>query len=279
MALFRRRSSRNEAGEDLPTEAPDAAAELADEATDDAAELDESSVEESAAVDRSAARDVPAYDRSAGPFDESEVGAADEPDVLRLDLGSLRVAPLPGITLQMEVDQNSQQVRAVTALTEDSAVQLQVFAAPRSESLWDEVREQMLAELSATSGATVAEGVGAFGPELRAVIPARSPQGAQVLQRVRFTGIDGPRWFLRAVFMGHAAIDEDPSDVLHTLVRQTIVVRGSEAMAPHDPLPLRLPDQPPGEAGEADVELDEDDDATYADLNPFERGPEITETR
>jgi hypothetical protein len=73
-------------------------------------------------------------------------------------------------------------------------------------------------------------------------------------------------------------------------VRQTIVVRGAEAMAPRDPLPLHLPEQEADEDADAaqgadgpegvELELDEDAGAVrYADLDPFERGPEITEVR
>ncbi len=114
------------------------------------------------------------------------------------------------------------------------------------------------------------------------MLPARTPEGEQVTQPVRFVGIDGPRWFLRAVFLGRAAVEPDPNDALHLLVRQTIVVRGASAMAPRDPLPLTLPAQPATPEDVADVDAeDEVDDAQerFADLDPFERGPEITEIR
>jgi len=224
------------------------------------------------------------YDRSSGPFDESESDLAD-PEVARLDLGSLLIPGLPGIGVQVEADPNTQEVRAVTGVGEGAAVQLQAFAAPRSEGLWDEIRAEMLAELAGTAGARVSEDEGAFGPEIRGLIPARTPEGEQVTQPVRFVGIDGPRWFLRAVFLGRAAVEPDPSDMLHRLVRQTIVVRGASAMAPRDPLPLTLPQQPAtAEEGASEgVEGSEDPgdapDDRFTDLDPFERGPEITEIR
>jgi hypothetical protein len=114
------------------------------------------------------------------------------------------------------------------------------------------------------------------------MLPARTPEGEQVTQPVRFVGIDGPRWFLRAVFLGRAAVEPDPEDVLHQLVRETIVVRGASAMAPRDPLPLTLPAQPEGPEGQDAAEDEGDSDAgeqKFADLDPFERGPEITEIR
>lgn len=220
------------------------------------------------------------FDRADGPFDESEADQADQ-DLVRVDLGSLLIPGLPGVGVQVEADPNTQEVRAVTAVGDQAAVQLQAFAAPRSGGLWDEIRAEMIEELTGTPGAEVSLGVGSFGPEVRALLPARTPEGKAAQQPVRFIGIDGPRWFLRAVFLGRAAVEPEPGDALHRLVLQTIVVRGSDAMPPRDPLPLTLPadavaagEAEPGEQDEPEAEQD-----GFADLDPFERGPEITETR
>lgn len=269
MALFRRRST----SEAVPAEdVDDVAAYPADVDASDQADADESA-------------DQPGYDRVDGPFDQSEADRADQ-DLPRLDLGALRIPGLPGVAVQVEADQNTQEVRAVTGVAGDAGVQLLAFAAPRSEGLWEEIRAEMLSELRSASGARVSEEVGAFGPELRAVVPARTPEGQQIMQPLRFVGIDGPRWFLRVVFLGRAAVEPDPQDDLHQLVRQTIVVRGPEAMAPRDPLPLHLPEQQAdfeAESAESHEPDDGDDenapDARYADLDPFARGPEITEVR
>ena len=269
MALFKRRSTPEGA------EGPDEGMERSDavDAVDDLEDSDEGSDDDATSTAR------PAYDRTDGPFDESESERADQ-DVPRLDLGSLLIPGLPGIGVQVEADPSTQEVRAVTGVGDGAAVQLQAFAAPRSEGLWDEIRAEMLAELAETAGAKVSEGEGSFGPEVRGMLPARTPEGEQVTQPVRFVGIDGPRWFLRAVFLGRAAVEPDPTDALHLLVRQTIVVRGTSAMAPRDPLPLSLPAQPvtPEDAEAAADEIDEADER-FADLDPFERGPEITEIR
>jgi hypothetical protein len=272
MALFKRRSTAQDA------EVPDAGVELADIEDVDAAEGAQGAGPEEVRAGAGSG-----FDRARGPFDESEADLADQ-DVPRLDLGSLRIPGLAGIGVQVEADPNTQEVRAVTGVGDQAAVQLQAFAAPRSEGLWDEIRAEMLAELAETAGAKVSEGQGAFGPEVRGMIPARTPEGEQVTQPVRFVGIDGPRWFLRAVFLGRAAVEPDPDDALHQLVRQTIVVRGASAMAPRDPLPLTLPAQPvtaEDEVAEADPSEDQGDgaDGRFTDLDPFERGPEITEVR
>jgi hypothetical protein len=274
MARFRRRSaSSGDAAADESAPTGEAGVEAGADELVEKAQPDEATTS-------------PAFDRSGGPFDESEADMADQ-ELPRLDLGALMIPGIEGIGVQVEADPSSQEVRAVTALGDKAAVQMQPFAAPRSEGLWDEIRAEMLAELSRTAGAEVSEGAGSFGPELRAILPARTPEGQDVRQPVRFVGIDGPRWFLRVVFLGNAAINPDPEDSLHRVVRQTIVVRGGAAMPPRDPLPLTLPADATSagsDEDEVDEEPDEADvpdgaDGRYGDLNPFERGPEITETR
>jgi len=63
---------------------------------------------------------------------------------------------------------------------------------------------------------------------------------------------------------------------VHDVIRAAVIDRGEEAMPPRELLPLRLPDADgaaqAGEPGDADA-------AGGPDLNPFERGPEITEVR
>jgi hypothetical protein len=107
---------------------------------------------------------------------------------------------------------------------------------------------------------------------------------------VRFLGVDGPRWFLRAVISGPAAQDEAKAAPLVELVRSVVVVRDDEARPPREALPLRVPAAAEPEAtAETGVEDNEpegdvpDSDPAPSrradDLKPFERGPEITEVR
>jgi len=205
-----------------------------------------------------------------GPFDRSEVDGLDG----RLDLGSLWVTGVPGMELRLEVEQESQKVVGVTAVLGDSAVQLQAFAAPRSDGIWLDIRHEIAASIT-SQGGTADLTSGPFGPELQARMPGQGPDGRTVFSPARFIGVDGPRWFLRAVLSGRAAIDEDAASVLLDVVRATVVVRGDEAMAPRELLALRLPDQP-----EPVVEHGADEEPAapnLSDLKPFERGPEITE--
>jgi len=162
-----------------------------------------------------------------GPFDAAEVP---EEDTSRLDLGSVRL-PLPdGAQLQVEVDPAG-PVRAVHVLTDLGQLTVSAFAAPRSEGLWDDVRAEIVAQLRA-DGATVDEVAGDWGREVHAVT-------GQVI--LRFVGVDGPRWLLRGVAAGQAPTNDQLVELLYEVLRDTVVVRGSEPMPVRSPLPLTLP--------------------------------------
>lgn len=216
--------------------------------------------------------------RSAGPFDRSEVADAGG----RLDLGSLWVGGMPGMELRLELDEATQQVVAANAVVGESAVHLQAFAAPRSAGVWDEIRAEIAASIT-RQGGTADEANGPLGTELRASMPAPGPGGRVLFSPVRFIGVDGPRWFLRAVISGRAAQDAAVAGPLLDVVRSTVVVRGDEAMAPRDLLPLQLPQVDGVHSGVAEpVDGDGDEEAVAMsadELRPFERGPEITEIR
>jgi Protein of unknown function (DUF3710) len=211
-------------------------------------------VEEEEAVD-------PPFSRADGPWDLTE---APETEVTRLDLGGLLIPGYPGLELRIEVDEESGNVVSAAAVVEDAAVQIQVFAAPRTRGVWREVRTE-LAEGIVSAGGTAEEAEGTFGRELQTRIPVESPEGT-VLQEARFVGVDGPRWFLRGVFSGKA-YESGAMPILEGVLRGCVVVRGDVPMAPKDPLPLHLPDQVEGVP----------DPAGRPPLEPFKRGPEITE--
>lgn len=212
--------------------------------------------------------------RSEGPWDASERQTDD--GVVRIDFGSVKVPGVDGMSISLEVDEASDQVVAITVALEEGAVQLQAFAAPRSGGFWEEVREELSRGIT-ESGGTVDAGVGPLGPQLLANVPAVTPEGENVLQQVRFVGIEGPRWLLRGVMLGAAAGNQRAAEVFEDVVRGCIVDRGLQPMAPGDLLPLSLP---PEAQTAAEGEFDDDDEDGGDDrppLNPFERGPEITE--
>ena len=213
------------------------------------------------------------YDRSNGPWDEAEA----DPEVTYIDLGAIRLPAREGtIQMRLEIEEQTNKVIAATVQLNDSAVQLQAFAAPRTSGIWDDIRAEIAASVS-RQGGEVDDVPGVFGRELLAKVPARTPDGRTVLQPARFSGVDGPRWFLRAVFHGAAALDQEKALELESLVRDVVVVRGTDAMAPRELLPLSLPDNahPADGEGEGESAPAEEKDA----LRPPERGPEITEVR
>ena len=210
-------------------------------------------------------------DRATGPWDVSEVEASDA----YVDLGGLWLPARDGMELRLEVEEESGRVIAATVQLGGSAVQLQAFAAPRTLGIWDEIRREIASSVT-RQGGTADEMPGSFGRELLARVPSRTPDGRTTHQPARFVGIDGPRWFLRAVFHGEAAYQADQASELESLVREVVVVRGTEAMAPRELLTLRLPEGAPG----AEQEQAEDGEGETRDpLRPPMRGPEITEVR
>ncbi|MEE6274352.1 DUF3710 domain-containing protein [Georgenia wangjunii] len=199
-----------------------------------------------------------------GPWDVSDVPVLGP----RIDLGALRVPARSGMQLRMEVEKNTKQVVAASLSAGGSALQLQAFAAPRTAGLWDELRPEIAASVTAQGG-TADEVEGPFGPELLSRLPVRTPEGRSGHRAARFVGVDGPRWFLRGVFTGKAAIDPDAAAELEEIFAGVVVVRGTEARAPRDVLSLEVP-------GTAGASAEADDDETP---DPTKRGPEMTETR
>ncbi|RDV10531.1 MULTISPECIES: DUF3710 domain-containing protein [unclassified Arthrobacter] len=174
--------------------------------------------------------------RTSGPFDESEISSRDG----YVDLGALLITPSEGLQLRLEVEEATQRVVAVTLDLNGSSLQLQAFAAPKTEELWDEIRGQIGQSVGAQGG-QVEEIEGTFGTELVAKLPAGLPDGSQGYRVARFIGVDGPRWFLRGVLGGAAALEREAAEPLEALFRQVVVIRGDSPMPPRDLLQLRLP--------------------------------------
>ncbi|MEP6629085.1 MAG: DUF3710 domain-containing protein [Lapillicoccus sp.] len=267
--------------------AADEPVDVATAEVEDLTVADDASGEVSEAVDADRA-DEPEerYNRTRGPFDAAEV--EDDDEVARIDLGSLLVPPVEGMQLRLELDQEQQSVTSAHALLGGSGVQLQVFAAPRTMGVWPDIRSE-IADSVRSQGGTADVVDGPLGRELVAAIPSQGADGRPVHTPVRFLGVDGPRWFLRAVISGPAATDESQAEPLVDLVRSVVVVRDDEARPPREALPLRVPTVPEESAdaegtpaGDEAAEGDEDAAAPQRsadDLRPFERGPEITEVR
>src|SRR4029077_13894592 len=82
----------------------------------------------------------------AGPWDAEQ----DVPDQERIDFGSLLVPTSEAMEVQVSVAEN--QPAWVTVMHGESGLQLQAFAAPKSGGLWDEVRQEIAAEVGRDGG-------------------------------------------------------------------------------------------------------------------------------
>ena len=213
-------------------------------------------------------RASPPEDEGSGPWD----GAGTFPQRERLDFGSLLVPVHEGLDVQVNMAEDTGVW--VTVVRGDNAMQLQAFAAPKTSGLWDEVRQE-IAEEVAKSGGDSQEAQGPFGAELHARVRPSGEGRRQQLEQVRFLGADGPRWFLRGVISGPAARHPELARPFEQLFADVVVVRGDHPAPPRDLLEIRLPE----EARRALQEQLEQEGGGPAYPNPFDRGPEITETR
>jgi hypothetical protein len=203
-----------------------------------------------------------------GPWDAGD----DYPQTERVDCGSLLIPVREGFDVQINVAE--EQGAWVAVVHGESGMQLQAFAAPRSGGLWDEVRHEIAGNI-AESGGSCEEAEGPLGTELRAQVPA-GPEGepATELHPVTFLGYDGPRWFLRGVISGAAAIDQALAVPFAEVFADVVVVRGDYPAPQRQQLEIRLPEEVQ-QALEEQLAQEEG----WGLQNPFERGPEITEIR
>jgi uncharacterized protein DUF3710 len=209
-----------------------------------------------------------------GPWDAEEP----YPDQERVDLGSLQVPVGPEHEIQfVKAEQHGVWV---TVRHRESELQIQAFAAARRGALWDDVRGEIAAEVLAAGGRSE-EAEGSFGIELMAQVPTEPGQPASGLRLVRFVGVDGPRWFVRGLFTGPAAVGDEQAGLLEEVLRDTVVIRGEHPVPPREILELRLPPEvlKAQEEQAAAAAAAEEENRFHTDLNPFERGPEFTETR
>ncbi len=210
-----------------------------------------------------------------GPWDVAEPYPAQP----RVDLGSLLVPVGPEHEIQLVMAE--QHGAWVTVKFRESELQIQAFAAARRSALWDDVRAEIAAEVHGAGGQS-GEAQGPFGTELIAQVPLEPGQPASGLRLVRFVGVDGPRWFVRGLFTGPAAEGGEEADLLAEVFRDVVVVRGEHPVPPREILELRLPPEAQralGEQAAAEHAAADQQNRFRTDLNPFERGPEFTETR
>ena len=184
----------------------------------------------SEALAHSLAADDEAPAPTRGPYDAKHAPAG----VQRLDLGSLQIPAIEGVEVRVQANPDG-GVEQIVLVDGESALQLGVFAAPRTEGIWNEVREE-IAQAMAADGVSPREVDGPYGIEL--VARVKTPDGPA---DVRFVGVDGPRWMVRALYQGAAAADPSREGALGAVLAGLVVHRDEEARPVREALPLRLP--------------------------------------
>jgi hypothetical protein len=277
VALFRRKANEQQADETDVEQDIDVEEELAPEAEAEASDqqdIDEPDIDEQPEGRLPRPFDL---DRANGPFDRDEVKDLEG----RLDFGAVAIIPETGMELRLDVDEAGQEITGLTAVTDDAACQVQAFAAPKTRGVWDAIRDE-IADNLISGGGTAEEKLGPLGIELHTRMPARGADGRTTYAPARFIGVDGPRWFLRAVLSGNAALEEEAGDQMVEFLRRTVITRGGEPRAPREMLPLQIPQDVQATATQdpnAAPDRTGDRSDTASDFKPFERGPEITEVR
>jgi hypothetical protein len=188
-----------------------------------------------------------------GPYDQRHAPA----DVQRLDLGSLQIPAIEGVEVRVQANPDG-VVEQIVLVDGESALQLGVFAAPRTEGIWNEVRDE-IAQAMVSDGVAAQEVQGAYGTEL--VARVNTPEGPADL---RFVGVDGPRWMVRALFQGAAAADPSREGALGEVLTGLVVVRDEEARPVREALPLRLPKEMTEQAQAAEAGAGPSDESTAA---------------
>lgn len=168
-----------------------------------------------------------------GPFDESDINAPTD----LAEFGSIAFAPNPRVAVRAEIEEGTGRMVALSFDFSDSTLQVQAFASPKGESLWDQVLSDITANLE-SQGVSIERHLGPFGSEIYAYIPISSDE----LKPVRMFGVSGDRWLLRGVISGSAVTDLEAKNELEGVFRSIVIRRGQVPLPPRELLPLALPE-------------------------------------
>jgi len=177
-----------------------------------------------------------------GPWDAD---AAPE-DREFFDFGVLKLPALPGMKARLEIDPAVREIGAVTVRIADCALQLQVIAKQRGVSQWTDTRQALLANLRQRPGhQQVVEG--RFGTEVIGVLTGRTTDGLLVDSTMRFQGIEGDTWMIRAVSSGPSVTHDDVVAKIDAFISQCAVDRDAVEGGAEAPAGTVLPlSDPPG---------------------------------
>lgn len=185
------------------------------------------------------------FEREEGPFDIDEVDLeADADDVQRLDLGSVVVTPFEGMTMQLQLNRETNVVQSILVGDGNSGLEVAVFAAPTRSSMAPEIREEIV-KLTLQQQGKIALVKGPFGAELRRALPVKDQNGNPATHVSRTWMVAGPGWLLRGVLLGKATFEPDNEEAqvaLFEFFSNIVVRRGSAPAAPGSLLPMKVPE-------------------------------------
>jgi hypothetical protein len=207
MAVFGRRSGKDDSGEHVP---PDELQEPQGPAQDEELPGEAEDLE--------------------GPFDIDDFDNPKDAELARLDLGSVLIPMPESAQLQVELTETGVP-SAVWVVTANGRFTIAAYAAPKTAGLWREVASELADSLRKDS-ANVSIKDGPWGREVVGVASGV----------VRFIGVDGYRWMIRCVVNGPDATIEACNEEARTALADTVVRRGDTPLPVRTPLPVQLPE-------------------------------------
>jgi len=162
-----------------------------------------------------------------------------------LDLGALFLPNIPGLEVHLDLDPRSGIGKSVSLHLNMTIAELQVFAAAVNEDPWAIMRDAIVSGLREQKVDCTLE-MGRFGTEVHAVMPTVDLDGNAHVQPVRFMGVRGSRWLVRAVVSGDGALskgiqDEKAITEIDEVIARLVVNRGDAPLPPGERLALRSP--------------------------------------
>ena len=171
-----------------------------------------------------------------------------------LDLGAVFLPNIPGLEVHLDLDPRSGKGKSVSLHLNMTIAEVQIFAAAVNDDLWATMRDAISSGLRDQKVDCTVE-MGRFGTEIHAVMPTVDLDGNAHVQPVRFVGVRGSRWLVRAVISGDGALlsghpDPDAGPDIDEVISQLVINRGDEPIPPGERLALRSPSAPTGDSSQ-----------------------------
>ena len=165
-----------------------------------------------------------------------------------LDLGAVFLPNIPGLEVHLDLDPRSGKGKSVSLHLNMTIAEVQIFAAAVNDDLWATMRDAITSGLRDQKVDCSVE-MGRFGTEIHAVMPTVDLDGNAQVQPVRFVGVRGSRWLVRAVISGDGALvveqpNADAGPDIDDVISQLVINRGEDPLPPGERLALRSPSAP-----------------------------------